>query len=250
MVEAVGEGRRLADEVLTGVLREDVAIAMVPSDATVDFDDVFLLIVDICSAHLRGVESIAVSAEAATSAKSHVVDVVGVAHDEDTCLLVKQSAEESLGIPLFGTYTEIDVGYGALAHTRLGTEVEHRLLITVVDTRDPCQVTLLVVSFHLVDDACRDVFHGRLGVAGHKLLTVEHDLLHFLAIDGDLAIVVDLCAGQSLDEFLDGGALRSTVGGTVVYKGVLLERHLQGLRRHLCLFEHHGIGVDDNVAQG
>ena len=250
LVEAVGEGSRLADEVLTGALRVDVAVAVVPSDTTVDFDNVFLLIVDIGATHLRGVESVAVSAESATSAKSHVVDIVGVAHDEYTGFLVKQSGEEPLGIPVFGTHAKVDVGYGTFAHARLGTEVEHRLLITVVDTGDACQVTLLVVGLHLVDDARRDILHGRFGISGHKLLAVEHDLFHLFAVDGDLAVVAHLSAGQSLDEFLDGGALGSAVGSTVIYKGVLFERHLQGLRCHLCLFEHHGIGVDDDVAQG
>ena len=249
LVEAVGEGSRLADEVLTGVLRVDVAVAVVPSDAAVYFDDVFLFIVDIHATHLRGVEAIAVSAKAATSAKSHVVDIVGVAHSKDTGRLVKPSAEESFGIPVLGTHTEIDVGHGSLAHASLGTEVEHRLLVTVVDAGDTCQVALLIVGFHLVDDACRDILHGRLGVTGHKLFTVEHDLFHLLAVDGDLTVVAHLSAGQSLDEFLDGGAFGGTVSSAVIYKGVLLECHLQCLSRHLCLFEHHGIGVDNDVAQ-
>ncbi len=51
-----------------------------------------------------------------------------------------------------------------------------------------------------------EVLHGRLGVAGHKLLAVHEDLLHLLAVDGYLAVVAHLRAGQTLHQFLDGGA--------------------------------------------
>ena len=224
---------------------------MVPPDGGVPFQ-FGIFKVEVQAAHLVGRQSTASTeaSTAATAGKSHVVGVVGVHHSHQCPFLSEYGAHDSFGIAVLGSHAEVHVGKGSLVHAGLDAEVEHRFLVAVVDAGDAGQVALLVVGLDVVDDGCRQVFHGRLGVAGHKLLAVEQDFLHLLAVDGDFAVVVDLCARQLLHQFLNHRALGGAVGGGVIDEGVFLQGHLGGLGGHLGALQHDGIGTDDEIAEG
>ena len=223
---------------------------MVPSHAAVNLQRVLLFVVEVHASHLRGVEPVAPSAEeSATTAKSHVVDVVGVAHAEELEVAFHVAAEGAGAIPVLGANASVGIGHDALVHSGLHAEVEHRLLLAVVDARHPRQVALLVVGLHLVNDRRGDVFHGRLGVASHELLAVDKYFLHLLAVDGNLAVVAHLRARQALDQFLDGGALRRAVSVGVILERVFLHHHLLGLCRHGGFLQHDGVGGEAQRAE-
>ena len=143
---------------------------------------------------------------------------------------------------------EIDVGHDTLVHATLDAEVEHGLLLTVLNAADAREVALLVVGLDTVDDVRRQVLEGRLRVARHELLTIDEDLLDLLAIDLDGTVVADLSARQTLDELLDNRALGRAERARVIYKGIGLERHLRGMSRHRGAFQHDGIGLEGDGA--
>ena len=216
---------------------------MIPPYATIELDDILLLVVEICSQHLARVESVVAPAEASsTSSKSSVADIIGRGEAHDACLRVEARTHKTRGISVLGAYAYVGIGEETLVHALLQSKVEHCLLVSVVDAGHPCQVALLVVGLYFLNDGCRKVLHGGLGVTRHKLLAVDKDFLHLLAVDGNLSVVVDLRSRQPLHQFLYGGAFGRAVCRTIIYKGVFLHRNLQCLCRYLCFLEHDGIG--------
>ena len=121
---------------------------------------------------------------------------------------------------------EIDVGHDTLVHATLDAEVEHGLLLTVLNAADAREVALLVVGLDAVDDVRRQVLEGRLRVARHELLAIDENLLHLLAVDLDGTVVADLCPRQALDELLYHRALGR---GTLQHDGIGLERDGAGM---------------------
>ena len=223
---------------------------MVPANASVDLERVFLFIVEVEPRHLRGIETITSTAKAsATSTEAYVVDIVCVAHAEDLQVAAHVSSEGAAAVAVFCTHACIDVGHEAFVHARFDAEVEHGLLIPVVDTGDTGQVALLVISLHLINNGSRDVLHGRLRVSGHELFAVDKNLLYLFAVDRDLSVIVDLGTGQSLDELLDGGAFGGAVSAGVVDEGVFFQYDLLRLCRHRSFFEHDGISGKEDGAQ-
>ena len=121
---------------------------------------------------------------------------------------------------------KVGVGEQSLVHAGFQSEVEHGLLVAVIDTRNASEVALLVISLDTVDDVGGKVLHCCLGVAHHEFLSVHFYLLNFLAVDGYLAVVAHLCARQTLHKFFDGGAFGCAERRGIIYKGVFLERNL------------------------
>ena len=124
------------------------------------------------------------------------------------------------------------------------SEVEHGLFVAVFNARDTGLIALLVVELHVLDDGDGQVLQRRLCVTEHELLAVDEDLLHLLNIDGDIAVLVDLCTWHTFDEFLDGRAFRGAVGIGVEHEGVFLYDDLcctacnDGLLEHDALRRH------------
>ena len=86
MAEAVAILRiLLIDEVLTVTFRQDIAIAMVPSYATIELKLISILIVQVHTNHLVSCETLATctkSATTATTRESHIIGVIGIGHQE------------------------------------------------------------------------------------------------------------------------------------------------------------------------
>ena len=150
---------------------------------------------------------------------------------------------------MLGTARQVEIGHIAVVHTFLDGEVEHGLLLAIVDASDTSLVTLLVVELQILDNAHRDVLQRRLHIAEHELLTVEQYLLHFLAVDGNVTVLVDLCPWNTLDEFLYSRAFRGTKGLWIIHDGVFPDYHLCGTARNDGFLQHDTLRFHHQVAQ-
>ena len=222
---------------------------MVPAHTTVELQQVGLLIVQVRTCHLRGVEPLTTTAEASAttaSGEAHIVGVVGIRHQEYLQVVFHHAPEYTACITVFSTGCDIGIHHHTFVHTGLDTEVEHRLLLTIVDTADARQIALLIIGFDTIDNVCGQILDGSLRVASHEFLTVDEDFLDFLTVDLDRAIVADLCTRQTLDEFLYHRTLWRTEGICVIYKCVGFQSYFRSMGRHSSTFQHNGIGFQGN----
>ena len=150
---------------------------------------------------------------------------------------------------MFGTTSQVEVGHVPVVHTLLDGEVEHRLLLPVLNTRDASLITLLIVELYVLDDGDRQVLQRRLHITEHKLLTIEQDLLHLLAIHGDITILIHLSTRHTFDELLNGRAFRCTEGIRIIYQRILFHHHLRSLCCDNGLFQHHALRRHPQTAQ-
>ena len=150
---------------------------------------------------------------------------------------------------MLGTACKIEIGHITAVHTFLDGKVEHRLLVAVLDTRYTGLVTLLVVELHILNDGDRQVLQRRFRVAKHKFLSVDEDLLHLFAIDGDITILIDLSARHTFDEFLDGGALRRAESIGIEDECILLDDDLCSTARDDSLLEHNALRRHEQCAE-
>ena len=223
---------------------------MVPSHASVQFQ-FFALVIVVRSSHLAGIQSARASPSAATTAtgKSLVACVVGIEESHQAGLVGEVGTHQSGRIAVLGADAEVVVGEVALVHTGLDAKVEHRLFLTVVNAGDACQVALFLIGFDVVHNVYGQILQCSLGVARHKLTSVHLDFLHLAAIDGNLAVVVDLGTWQFLHQFLDDRSLRRAIGSGIIDEGVFLHRHLRCLTGSHHAFQHHGVGTHGHAAQ-
>ena len=223
---------------------------MVPAYATVEGQLTSLLVVHVQTDHLRSGQSLTAHTETATTAaKAHIIDVVGTSHHHQCHILLHQTVKRTGRITATRTDTHIIVGHETSVHTWLDTKVEHGLLLTIVDTADTSQVTLLVVSLDTVNDVRRQILHGSLRIARHELLTINENLLHLLTIDLDTSVIVDLSTRQALHQFLNHRSLRSTESSGIIHKGVSLQRDLGSMASDRSTLQHDGIGLQRDRAK-
>ena len=250
LTDVVAEGRcRRTHEVLRRFVYQIVFVPMVPADASVQLQAVFLLVVEVQARHLRSRQTLTSGAPApATVGIGHVADVVAVAHEHHLQVVLHPSAEQSATVAVVRTYAYIGIEHKALVHTFLNAEVEHRLFLTIIDTADTCLVALHVVGLHTLYNIGGQVLQRCLGIACHKLLAIDHNLLHLLAIDGNLAVIVNLGTRQSFHQLLQHSTLRRSVGRSIIDKGVGLDNDLRRLTGHHGIVQHHGIGLHDHGA--
>ena len=217
---------------------------MVPADATIQCDEVCLLVVHVYTHHLGSCQALSTTTEAATSTtKTHIVDVVGTCHQERLEVVLHDTTENTASIAVLRTCSQVGIDHDTLVHTCLDAEVEHGFFLTVIDTADTGQVTLLVVCAHALNNRGGQVLHGGLRITRHKLLTINLNFLHLLTVDGNLTVVIDLSTRQTLHQFLHNGALWCTVGRSIIYKGVGLHNHLCGITRHNGVLQHDSVGL-------
>ena len=204
---------------------------MVPADATIDLEFLAIVVVEVGAEHLPTVQT------ATVPPAGILLLIVEVTGHHDTGIIGKAGAHATRGIAVLRTACEVEIGHIATVHTFLDGEVEHRLLVAVLDTRDAGLVALLIIELHILDNRDGQILQRRLCVAEHKLLTIDKDFLHLLAINGDITVFIDLRTRHTLDQFLDGGALRCAVGVGVEDEGVFLDDHLCSATRDNGLLE-------------
>ena len=115
---------------------------MIPSDARVDCKYLRQLIVDVRPEHFRCGETIGPAhTESATATReSAVADVVCGTEPHDAEIILHVCHHQTLGITVVCSDGEVRVSHEAFVHATLYAEVEHCLLLPVVNASDACEV--------------------------------------------------------------------------------------------------------------
>ena len=200
---------------------------MVPTDTTINSDNVLLLIVQVQTNHLSSGKSLTATTETATATtEAHIVDVVGTGHQEGFEVIFHHTTEDTAAITVLSTGCQVCIDHDTFVHTCLDAEVENRFLFTIINTADTRQITLLVVGTYTLDDRGGQILHGSLCITGHELLAIHHNLLNLFTIDGYLTVVINLGSWKALHQFLNNGTLGCTISRGIIYKGVCLDNDL------------------------
>ena len=200
---------------------------MVPTDTSIQLQTILFLIIHVHTSHLRCRQTLTTSTPASTAGReAHIIDVVGTSHQENLQIVLHPAKHGTSAVAFLCTCSDIGIEHHTLIHARFNTKVEHGFLFTVINTTDTSQITFLIVSLNAFDDVGRQVLHGCLCIACHKLLTINHDFFHFLTVDGNFSVIRNLCARQSLHQLFHDRAFRSTESCCIIYKGICLQRNL------------------------
>ena len=224
---------------------------MIPAKRCIKFDFILLLIIIVSCQHLACIQTIAATEATpwSTATEATVAGIVRIAKKHKPVITVEISAHTSGTIPVFITYTEVDIRHQTLIHTFLHIEVEHGLFLTIINTRHLREITFLIVSLDLINNTGWQVLEGSLGISGHKLLTVNEDFLHLLTIDFDGTVIAHLSTRQTFHKLFYHRTFWSTVGSRIIYEGILLERYFLSHSGNHSPFQHDGISTDDDITQ-
>ena len=216
------------------------------------------------SGHVGGGDSAAAAAHAAAAHTAHhvagevgaalVVDVVAV-EDKAELRLVGEAAYEGVAlIPEFalravargkvGPDSAEHVAEQAAHHSGLHGEVDHRLLLTVVDSRELGLLRLLLDDLELVDHLGGDVLGCELGVVEEEGLAVDGDLGDGLAVGGYGAVFGHLHSGELLEQVLEHVVVGGAERGRVIFYGVFLDYHRIAERRDGGCVDLFGVGAE------
>ena len=254
LAHAVDELRsRGGDEGLGVCAGEVVRGGVVVADVTAQFKITGLVLSlavhpgEVATSHLAGGQTATAPAAKATPALAS--GVVGVAEHGHTPRVHEARQAKVAGVAAMGAYSAVEVQAPSLAHPLADGEVEHGLLLAVVDTRDTGVVALAVVGLDLTDHAGFQVLQGCLGVAAEELFLVDQDLLDLLTIDLNGTFLGDLGTGELLQQSLEVGACGHTEGVGVIDEGVGLHFHLRGLGGDHGVLQQPGIVLQHNLSQ-
>ena len=142
---------------------------------------------------------------------------------------------------MVSTISYIGVGLQTVTCTSLGDKLQHEVVVAIVHASQSRQIALLVVCLHLINDIRGQVLHHRIIVARHEVTSVELEFLHILAVDGDLAIIIDFGTWQRFHKCFYHRAFWHTERIGVVNDGIVLNHHLRDIGCHHGLFQLHGI---------
>ena len=129
-------------EVDTGLCNNEVGLFVV------QVDHAGLGCIEAATAHAHA----ATKASAATATHTHVVGIVGVEHTHDAIVVAHVHTKQTTSIAILGALAQVDVHHGATIHACTDAEVEHGLLVAIVDTCDTGQVALLIVCAYLFNN--------------------------------------------------------------------------------------------------
>ena len=233
----------LTVEVLAGVFVSVVTITVIPTNAGVDLQLFAVVVVQVATHHLPCIQS------AAVPPAGILLLVIQVAHQHKAALIRKAATHSARRITVMCTTGEVEVGHVAAIHTLLNGKVEHRLLITIVDTGDTRLVALLVVELHILDDGDGQILQRRLRIAEHELLAVDEDFLYLLTVDGDVAILVHLGTGHTLNQLFNRRALRGAISLRTIDQRVFPNDNGCSAPSDDGFLQHHALGRHQQVPQ-
>ena len=234
LVDTVRESTATRDDKTLGPrLVPVVGVVVVPRHATAQLKLVLLLIAHVKCGSLRLTLTLAVAASAtAATSEVAVVHVIRITHKCVTHVAERFHSCQADAIAVMHAIAHVGIGLQAATGTALRHKLQHKVVVTVVDTRHPAQVALLIVGLHLVHHVRRQVLHHRVVIARHKVATVHLEAFHVLAVDADLAVLVNLCARQGFHQRLNHRTLGHLVGVGVIHHRVVLDDHLLHVSRH------------------
>ena len=236
-------------QVLTGITRARVAVAVAVHDVAAHTEVLVFLAADVkVDTGILRRSHTAVAAETLETsrgaiAESQVIGIVSSAQDGKLVAIAEVVDHHVAGIAVVGAVARINRAEPSVVHTFLDGEVDDRLVLAVVHTRQAGQVTLAVDDLQLVDHIGGNVFRGHCGVVAEKLLAVDENLAHLLAVGGDFAVTAHLNARQTLEQVLDHGIGLCLIGVGIEFDGVLLDDDGALDAHDDCLLEHNGIGI-------
>ena len=133
---------------------------MIPAKRGIELELVLQLIVIVGSYHLAGIQTVGTAPEPSartTATESTVAGIIGIGKEHESVVVIEITTHTTHIVAALVAYTQVDVGNQALVHTLLHTEVEHGLLLAVIDSGYLREITLLIIRLDLVDDAGRQV---------------------------------------------------------------------------------------------
>ena len=187
---------------------------MIPAKRCIKLEFILLLIIIVGCQHLACIQSIATTKATSwpTATETTVTGIIGITEKHKAVITVEISPHTSGTIPIFITYTEVDIRHQTLVHTLLHIEVEHGLFLTIINTRHLREITFLIVSLDLINNTGWQVLEGSLGISRHELLAVNEDFLHLFTIDFDGTVIAHLSTRQTFHEFFHHRTFRCTIG--------------------------------------
>ncbi|EJW92261.1 hypothetical protein EVA_19628 [gut metagenome] len=149
-------------------------------------------------------------------------------------------------IPIFCTTSQIDIPKDTLVHTFLYFQIKHRLLFTVINTGNTCQVRFFIVSFKFVNHIHRQILQPSLHISAKELLAIHHQFFNFLTIDFHISIIIYLGTRQFLHQFFQHSPFRRTIGRRIECNRIFQHLHLWSLSYHYSLSQHNSIRFQMN----
>ena len=210
---------------------------MSPIDIAVHLESLTVVITHVqtqcflASETIRATTSATTSTVTRSSRRTSAVGIVGIAYERELRLLSKAIGSQPPRVSVMRAIAAICIDIISEVHAFLHPYINDRFFLAVVNTCDLRHIRLLVVMLQLVDNGCRQVLQSRLHIVGKELLAVKQNLLHLLAVDSHLTIL-NLCTGQTLNEFFQYRPFRQPIGICIVYQRVLYLLHLWQVARH------------------
>ena len=94
------------------------------------------------------------------------------------------------------TITALRLAKPPLLHAGFDGKIYNRLLLAIIHTGDTGKVALTVYDLQLLYHLYRNILRSHKGVIREELFTVEENFGNLLAVGGNLAVLIDLYAGQ------------------------------------------------------
>ena len=126
----------------------------------------------------------------------------------------------------------------SLHHTWLHREVDHSLLLSVIDAGEHSLVGLLLHHLHLLDELGRNILRSKLRIVEEEGLSIDSDLLDGLTVCCDGTVRLHLHTWEFLEEFLEHIVVRSLERRCVIFDCILLHDDRVTDCRHACRIEN------------
>ena len=124
------------------------------------------------------------------------------------------------------SYSAVHIVQPAIAHVGFYLQVHDRLLLTVIDSGNACQVALALVCLDPVDDIHRKVLGGHLAVIAEILLSVNENPGYCLSVHRYPSVLIHLHTGKTLDKLLKHRTFGNTERTHIEHEGII--HHLCG----------------------
>ena len=144
-------------------------------------------------------------------------------------------------IAVFRTHATLCITKPSVIHTFFHSQVEHRFLLSVVNTRHSCHIALALVGLDFRNNIYRYVLQGNFLIVEEEFLSFHQNLAHRLAVDGDVSILIHLCSREHLDKCLQRGPFRHRISRSIEHEGIPTYLNFRCHGCHLHSLEQFGV---------
>ena len=167
-----------------------------------------------------------------------LVDVIHVAKDRETCVVVVIQSEETSHIAVACTSCRLGIGYVATVVLALQLHVHHVVFLLNLCAYQSTLLGRLVVYLQVLYRVVRQIVEHNLVVALEEVLAVEREVVNLLAIHIDVAIALYLSSRQLAHKGVEHRAVGHVEGAGIIHECVATIGEL-----HLGARHHHSIQV-------